>query len=548
MRRAHYIWIALVLKLGVVSGAAALDKMRIELIEPPVSETASSLTPHLAGSADALYLSWLEVEDEGHALKVSGWDGDAFGPARTVHASDRFFANWADFASVLPLPSGRLVVHWLEKAADGTYEYDVWVSTSDDQGRTWSEPIRPHTDGTLSEHGFVSMVARGDNGFAAVWLDGREFVDPDTPRQMTLRFSEHDGAGFAPETLLDGRVCECCQTAMASTDDGLVVLYRDRSPEEIRDIGVVRLVDKKWTAPEPLHEDGWHLTGCPVNGPQVASNGNRLAAVWFTGAGDEARVQVVFSEDGGASFGAPVRIDDGQPVGRVDVIWGSHGDALVSWTEQLDGREGHVVLKRVAPDGGVGPGLSVARTGSSRASGFPRMASVASKGQTFVAWTESYDRKGPSRVRVGRLVDDVELTDEPSIPFTADALDGSSYALSDLSGRVVVLNFWGIWCTSCRDEIPKLVVLDERFRDRGLTLLGADYGDDLKDLPGFVRAQKMTYPILVEDALADDYQVTVFPTTIVIDRSGRLRYRSEGYTEKSFAALTRVIERLLEES
>jgi len=542
IRRAHYIFIALLSTFA----AAASDEKRAEPVFAPVSETASSLTPHLSSSADGLYLSWLEVEGEGHVLRVSRWDGERFGTAHTVHTSERFFANWADFPSVVPLDSGRLVSHWLEKSAVGTYEYDVWTSHSDDDGASWSTPVRPHRDGTLSEHGFVSIVDRGSGTFGAVWLDGREMVDPDRPREMTLRFAQHDGASFGEEVLLDGRVCECCQTAMAATADGLIVLYRDRSNDEIRDVSTTRLVDGAWTEPSPLHVDGWHLTGCPVNGPQVAASGDAVAAAWFTGADDDPRVQVVFSEDGGASFGEPLRVDGGAPMGRVDILWGPDGDAVVSWSEKVDGREGEVRLRSVSPRGALGPPLSVARTGSSRASGFPRMARYGD--DVFVAVTSSYDRKGPSRVEVKKVSDAVALIDEPAIGFSATAVDGSTFELSELSGRVVLLNFWGIWCTSCRDEIPELVALDREYRDAGLLVLGADYGDEPKDLPGFMESQGMTYPVLVDEGLAEDYDVIVFPTTVVIGRDGRLRYRTKGYTKKGFRALREAVSQLIEES
>lgn len=530
--------------------ALGLDAMRVIMVETPAP--TESLTPHLSSFGDGLYLSWLERDGDGHELRVSRWNGTAFADARSIHASDRFFANWADFASVLPWGDGRLAAHWLEKAANGTYEYDVWIRVSDDDGRTWSEPERPHRDGTLSEHGFVSMVAMAPlsaGGFAAVWLDGREFEKGAGDNEMTLRFTTYDADGFGEEVLLDGRVCECCQTGMARTDDGLFVAYRDRSGKEIRDIGYVRYVDNggdgAWTEPAILNEDGWHLPGCPVNGPQVTAKGNRVAVAWFTASKDTPRVQVLFSDDGGESFGAPARVDDGNPVGRVDIEW-LGDDVLVSWVERLEGRDGEVRTKMVASSGDVGTSLFVAKTGSGRASGFPRMTRFGD--EVFISWTESYERKGPSQVRVARITNEVALIDEPAYDFAAVGIDGKDYRLEDLSGKVVLLNFWGIWCTRCRDEIPRLTELDRKHRGAGLVVLGADYGDDPKDLPAFMEDIGMSYPALIDDGLADDYEVLIYPTSVVIDRNGRVRYRVEGFTEESFRALERVVERLLADS
>ena len=137
--------------------------------------------------------------------------------------------------------------------------------------------------------------------------------------------------------------------------------------------------------------------------------------------------------------------------------------------------------------------------------------------------------------------------DELAIAFEAVDLEGESVRLSDLAGKVVLLNFWGVWCMSCRQEIPELVALDRELRDRGLVVLGADYGDEPGALPAFVDEYEMTYPVLIDDGLAEEYDVIVFPTTVVIDRAGRIRYRVEGYLPERFAAMKGVVERLLEE-
>lgn len=139
------------------------------------------------------------------------------------------------------------------------------------------------------------------------------------------------------------------------------------------------------------------------------------------------------------------------------------------------------------------------------------------------------------------------LLDEPAVAFEAPDLQGNLVRLSDLEGKVVLLNFWGIWCKTCRHEIPHLVELDEKWREEGLVVLGADYGDSPEDLREFASELGMTYPILVEDALAEAYEVLVYPTSVILDRKGRIRYRVEGYTQEGFDSMVAVVERLLEE-
>lgn len=374
---------------------------RVEVLPTPAP--SQSQTPFLAAASDGLYLSWLEKTPQGHQLRVSRWTGRSFAKPSTVRASDRFFANWADFPSILPLGSGRLAAHWLEKSAPGTYDYDVWIAVSSDEGKSWTKPSKPHRDQTAGEHGFVSLVPRGsgdERGFAAVWLDGGNFKKGAEGNEMALRFTSYDGTKYGDDVLLDPRVCDCCQTAMAPTASGLFVAYRDRSPEEIRDIAFVRLVDGRWTAPQTLYSDDWHLTGCPVNGPQVASVGDHVVVTWFTASKNDPRVQLVVSENGGKSFSGPIRVDDGKPLGRVDVVL-LGGDAYVSWIEKTEGRGAEVRARRIRKNGKSSESVVVARTGADRTSGFPRMESF--DGSVFVSWTDS-QRQGPSRVRLARVV------------------------------------------------------------------------------------------------------------------------------------------------
>jgi hypothetical protein len=175
------------------------------------------------------------------------------------------------------------------------------------------------------------------------------------------------------------------------------VAYRDRSAEEIRDIMVVRQVGAAWSAPQPVYTDNWHIEGCPVNGPQMVARGDTVAIAWFTGAHDSTRVLFATSTDGGAKFGAPVRIDDGNPLGRVTIAFDRDGHALVGWMERKTPETADVRVRRIV-DGVASQGQTVATTSSARQSGFPRM--VVTGDTLLVAWTEV---KPSMQVRVAQL-------------------------------------------------------------------------------------------------------------------------------------------------
>jgi hypothetical protein len=355
-----------------------------------------SREPELFATADGrVILSWVEKKGEKlHALRFAVRDAAGWSEARTVAEGDDWFVNWADFPSVIALADGSLAAHWLVKSGPGTYAYDVNVARSGDGGKTWSKPIIPHTDGTQTEHGFVSLLPLADGRLGAVWVDGRATKDvkeghgeeESLPVSMQLRYAAIDEQGrLSDEAVLDERICECCQTSAVMTADGVIAAYRDRSDVEVRDIRYVRREGAGWSAPRPVRADNWQIKACPVNGPSLAADGRRVALAWFTGEGDSPRVQVAFSTDAGATFGPPARVDDGGTLGRVDVVLLGDGSALVCWMS--GGPEGGAnKVRRVAPDGTLGPVAVISSTDVSRSSGFPRMARV---GDTVhFAWTQ----------------------------------------------------------------------------------------------------------------------------------------------------------------
>ena len=351
------------------------------------------------GPDDRVYLSWLEpTGDTAHALRFATFDGDQWSTPRTIAQGANFFVNWADFPSIVAGPENRLAAHWLERSDTARYAYGVRVAQSFDGGATWSSPITPHRDGSPTEHGFVSLFAVRDS-LGAIWLDGRNFAgagEGSHPNMMLMATTVAANGAAGAERVLDERVCDCCQTALAIATSGPVVAYRDRSPDEIRDISIIRWTDSGWSRPTPVHPDQWKIDHCPVNGPAIAADGDHVAVAWFTSAGDSGRVFLAQSADGGVTFGAPVRVDDGNPVGRVDVVARASG-AIVSWMEFTSERQAEVRVRPMSRRGVRGESTVIARSSGERASGFPHI--VVSRDQLIIAWTEA---GSPPRVRVAR--------------------------------------------------------------------------------------------------------------------------------------------------
>lgn len=346
-------------------------------------------------------MSWIEASGRArHALRFATFDGSGFSQPADVVISPDLFVNWADFPSLVAASDGSLVAHWLRKTARDPYAYHVEVARSPREGAAFAKAIVAHGDLSATEHGFVSLEPLDGGNVGILWLDGRKMAglkEGDGAAEMTLRYAVVDPSGAVrDERLLDERTCDCCQTALARTKRGLVAAYRDRSAEEVRDIATVVERGGTWSAPRLAAKDGWRIDGCPVNGPQLAADGDRVALAWFSMAEDRPSVSVAFSEDAGESWGPRVGVDDGHPLGRVDVAM-IGGRALVSWSE-MEGSAASVRVRLVDAAGTRGSSTAVAQASAARAAGFPRLASTGS--DAFIAWTDAGE---PSHVRLARL-------------------------------------------------------------------------------------------------------------------------------------------------
>jgi hypothetical protein len=387
MRTILYAWLALVTACtGQLLWAA-------ELVAP-----AGSSAPELNVGADGnVYLSWLEPQDSGHALRFAVFSDNGWAEPRTAASGEHWFVSWADWPSVTALGDGTLVAHWLQYIGASTLAHEIKLAVSRNGGASWEAPITLHDDGTETEHGFVSTLPSGSR-LDVVWLDGRRLAEVrgtavEEAQAMTLRHAVLDPAGTmstATVTEVDARTCDCCQTSIAAVLGGLVVAYRDRTEDDIRDIVVRRYVGSEWSAPIAVHDDHWRIEGCPVNGPALDARGAAVAVAWFTAQSNQARVFAALSRDSGRSFGPPIRIDDGSTLGHVDIAMLDNDDVAVAWVE----RQRHstqIKLRRARAHGTIGETRTL-NVSSAAAATFPRLVR---HGQNIVAaWTEEADKLG----------------------------------------------------------------------------------------------------------------------------------------------------------
>ncbi|HET9830206.1 MAG TPA: sialidase family protein, partial [Vicinamibacterales bacterium] len=312
-----------------VGQAQAPAALKVESLNSPAG--ANSSVPQMTVQGDRVVLSWVEREGTKSALKFAERTATGWSTPMVVVSSDHLMVNSADVPSVRAMPDGAFAAHWMEESGPDPEAYDLRVAWSSD-GKTWTAPVAPNRDKTMTQHGFATLFPIADGGTGVIWLDGRTTHGEEG--DMQLRAAMFDKAHKSlSDSLIDSRVCECCPTSVALTADGPIAAYRNRSAADIRDIYVTRLDAGKWSMPLLVHRDNFKIEACPINGPAVAASGKDVAVAWFTAPNEKQQSFVAFSHDGGRTFGKATKVEDAGTLGRMQVALAPDGAVIVGWVE-----------------------------------------------------------------------------------------------------------------------------------------------------------------------------------------------------------------------
>ena len=356
----------------------------------PFSYGKNNAQPNLVSFNGSISLSWISTLNNDDALLhlTQLKDGKWMKPLTIAKGSD-WFINWADFPAHA-INQNLILTSYLKKSSVGTYDYDIMLNLRDFSGKKIKEDFLLNTDGFEAEHGFVSIVPNKNQGFFITWLDGRNTTVKDLDghtKPMTIRFAEITQNGdIINENELDGATCDCCQTSIAMTGLGPIVVYRDRSDKEVRDIYTARNLNGIWEEPKLLHDDGWVINGCPVNGPKAVSNSSNLAIAWFNVVNNKPEVKVSFSNNNGESFGKPIALNDSDAIGRVDVAFLNNSEIIVSYME-FDISGTYLRIKKISTAGEVSKPITISKIDGGRGSGVPQLEIL--NNDIFIVWTVS---------------------------------------------------------------------------------------------------------------------------------------------------------------
>ncbi len=115
--------------------------------------------------------------------------------------------------------------------------------------------------------------------------------------------------------------------------------------------------------------------------------------------------------------------------------------------------------------------------------------------------------------------------------FTLRTLAGPNMRLAEQRGRVVMINFWATWCGPCRQELPQLSKLYDKYRGSGFVLMGVNVDDDVRNATEVAAKLAVSFPVLLDTdkAVSKLYDLTTMPSTVLVDRDGKVRYLHRGY-------------------
>ena len=127
---------------------------------------------------------------------------------------------------------------------------------------------------------------------------------------------------------------------------------------------------------------------------------------------------------------------------------------------------------------------------------------------------------------------DTLRTGAPAPAFALQSNSGKPMNLADLKGQIVLVNFWASWCGPCRKEMPILEQLNRQYRNKGVTLVGVNVEPDSAAAVDWLKATPVSFPILfdVDSKVSKLYQVEGMPNTVILDKSGKVRYIHRGYS------------------
>lgn len=326
---------------------------------------------------------WAEKAKNSEQILVfySRWDGQEFGNPQRIPLKENPKVHSESIPKLLFKPNGDLLLFYEIKIPDLTNDRvsQVKYQVSRDEGKTWSAPLRVHSDNSPGKgHSFFDVALLPDGEIGAVWLDTALIEGG-----RSVLFSKTNSKNqFGKESVVDSLACQCCRTALYADPSGLIsVVYRDILPGSIRDISLAtsRNGGATFTNSISFSFDQWNLDGCPHNGPDVVSDGEKIYTTWYTGASQNG---VYFAELD--PQGKTLNKERLSPNGRNTQLSLIQGKPVVVYSESIteNGKKGSRILRM---DMATGEKIQLSPPGSKVSN---PISLATNSGMLFTAWLD----------------------------------------------------------------------------------------------------------------------------------------------------------------
>lgn len=384
-------------------GAACSGGAAVQPAAPVVLAEGITGNPTVAWDAagETAYAVWIETRENVSDVWFTRLDEPDAVPVRVNDIPGDAAPHEQAPAQVRAGPDGTVYVVWQNNLHIPGRRFpasNLRLARSIDGGRTWEPAIYVNDDAQdlPASHTFHDIAVAGDGTVFVSWIDGRVRAraeaalaaaggpavsgthaphgghgghgghGADLPgSQVRIARSTDGGRTFGENIVVHENVCPCCRTSLAIAPDGRIYLSFRSADDNVRDIMVRHSTDggQSFSAPVPVHRDGWVIDGCPHAGASLAVDGNgALHVAWYTGEEERQGVWYARSEDGGNSFAAPVAVQAGGwvPVSQVRLAVANGGDVWLSWEDRRhEERQVHLARvrgNRLLPVAGVDAG------------------------------------------------------------------------------------------------------------------------------------------------------------------------------------------------
>jgi hypothetical protein len=395
--------VSLVFICGCSRFAADASRETFQPVQLSAAEVDAAEPVTATAPNGGFYVAWVNHNANSQSdvmLARFDQDGAASGAAVRVNQMEGVATAWRGDPPSVAVTDRAVYVLWTARVeAGGTKGTDLYLSTSQDQGKTFNAAVKVNDDKLIGAHGMHSLAVANNGQIYIAWLDERNIAQPkpskhagghhmESNRELFVADSTDGGKTFSANRKVAEDACPCCKTALAVSPDGtLYASWRQVLPGSFRHIAVASSTDHgvRFSAPVIVSDDRWKLQGCPVSGPSLSADTNgTLKVVWYAaGEGDAPGLYFAETRDRGQTFSARTLLMQ-EPVKGTPALAAANNRAIAIW--QGTGSGTQQIETKIRELGGAGAAVSVAANAELPTGAF-------SKDKLFVAYITKVGEK-----------------------------------------------------------------------------------------------------------------------------------------------------------